>query len=267
MGGTLGLIAGSGSLPIAVCETAKKRSVAVVAVTFNEANATGLGGLATVYTHPIGKVGKTIKILKSAGAKKVVLIGKFKKAMVFTDLMLDVTGAKIMAKRIMKRDSSIMLSIIEELEKNGLIVEKQTDWLPNFLPPKGLLGKHKPSKDVQADFDYGFELCKDLAGKDVGQTLIVKGESVIAVEAVEGTDETIERGCRLAGGSGAVMIKTSRPKQDFRFDIPSVGLATIEHLVSGGASGLAVEAGRTVVVNLPEVVAACDEAGLPFVAI
>lgn len=261
----LGLIAGKGELPRIVCKTAQERGIPVVAVTFEEDVLQNLQGLADVHLHPLGKAGKTIKLFKDSGAKKIVFIGKFEKRLAFSDLALDATGMKIMAKMATKSDSSFMLTIIEEFETRGLEVEKQTDWLPGLLPEKGILGKRRPSTQVTDDFDFGFKICRELADKDIGQTVIVKEGVVVAVEAVEGTDAAIDRGCRLAG-KGAVMVKCSRPNQDFRFDIPSVGVNTVQKLAEHKAAGLAVEAGRTVAVNMPEVVSICDRAGITFLA-
>ncbi len=263
----LGLIAGRGSLPIIVCQTAARRGVETTAITFHEETTQNLKGLADVTQIGIGEAGKAIKRFKDAGVKKICLVGKIEKSLVFKNPKLDAYTLKVLMKRTFnKSDSALMLIIIEELEKAGFEVVKQTDWLPDLLPTKGILGKVRPDKDIQSDFEFGMDICRKTAGMDIGQTIIVKDGAVIAVEAVEGTDWAIKRGCELAKG-GAVMIKASRPKQDFRFDIPSIGPDTVKLLAKYKASGIAVEAGRTVVVDLPEVVSICNKANMAIVAL
>jgi len=262
----LGLIAGKGELARVVCKTAMERSTPVVAVTFDEEVEGSLKQMATTHLQRIGEAGKAIKTFKDAGVQKVLMIGKFDKKLAFKDLLPDATGIKIFAKAVTKRDSSIMLSIINEIESAGLKVEKQTDWLPASFLPSGEIGKTAVSPKIMADFKYGLDICRDIADKDIGQTIIVKEGTVIAVEAVEGTDACIERGCSLAGSS-AVMIKTSRPNQDLRFDIPSVGPRTAEMLVKQKAGGLAIEAGKVVVAEKEKTASILDKAGIPFTAI
>lgn len=262
----LGLIAGKGSLPRVVCETAKLRGIPVIAVAFSAESAKTLDGLADVQVLGVGQAGKIIRRFKDAGCHNVCLIGKVDKKTVFEKIALDIRGMKIMGRLLKKDDGSIMRAIIEEMEREGLNVEKQTDWLPPLLPLRGILGKVKPSKQARADMEYGIGICKEMADKEIGQTVLVKDRVVLAVEAVEGTDAAIERGCAL-GGKGAVMAKTSRPQQDLRFDIPAVGPSTAKLLAKHGAAGLAVEAERVVVVDLPEVIAICDKAGIALAAL
>lgn len=263
---TLGLIAGNGLLPRVVCETAEKLGVPVCAVAFSAETAERIEGLSDVKLFGIGQVEKVIRRFASAGVKDVCLIGKIAKNLIFKKINFDLRGLKIMKKVINKSDSAIMLAIIDELEGEGFNVVKQSDWLPGLLPRNGILGKKKPAKKIMADFAFGLKICRELAGRDIGQTVIVKDGVVLAMEAVEGTNAAIERGCAL-GGKGAVMVKTSRPNQDFRFDIPSVGPETAQCLAKHGAGGLAVEAGRTLVVEMQKTVAICNRAGMPLAAL
>ncbi len=262
----LGIIAGRGGLPLLACETAKSRDVPVVAVAFEKDVAEGLENMAEAHLHRLGKAGQTFSLFRERGVEKILFIGKFEKKLAFRDLLFDMTATKIMAKFLGKSDSNIMLAIISEFEAMGFTVEKQTDWLPDLLPEKGQVGKKKPSTAVRKDVAYGYEICRKMAGMDIGQTVLVKELTVIAVEAVEGTDAAVRRACELAG-PGVVMVKTSRPAQDFRFDIPSVGAQTARLLADCKAGGLAVEAGRTLVIDRQEVVSICDRAGIPFMAV
>jgi len=262
----LALIAGSGVLPRIVCETAKSRGVPVVAVAFRAESAKILEPFADVKVFGVGETEKIISRFKEAGCKKLCLIGKIEKKLVFENIKFDFRALKIMGRLLKKDDTSIMLAIIRELEAEGFETVKQTDWLPSLMPPAGVLGKIRPSAKMQADFEFGLNLCREMADREIGQAIIVKDGVVLAVEAVEGTDSAIDRGCAL-GGSGAAMIKTGRPNQDLRFDIPSVGPETVRRLAKNRAGGLAVEAARVVVIDMPEVISICDDAGIAVVAL
>ncbi len=265
--GPLGLIAGAGSLPRIVCETAGQRGRPVVAVAFQNETAEALARLAQVHRCGLGQADKVIDTFKGAGVKEVCLIGKIDKRAVFENLKFDLRAVKMMGRLLAKDDRSIMEAIIDELEGEGITVVKQTDWLPALIPQKGVLGKHLPDPAQLEEFERSMTLCRDLAGKEIGQTIIVKEGVVLAVEAVEGTDAAIRRGCELGGGKGAVMIKASRPRQDLRYDIPSVGLTTAKLLAECGARALAVEAGGVVVVDLPDVISFCDKNNIVFAAV
>lgn len=262
----LGLVAGAGSLPRIVCETARERDRPVVAVAFQPEAADALNGLAAVHRCGLGQAEKVIGVFKDAGVKEVVLIGKIEKAAVFQNLKFDLRAVKIMGRLLQKDDRSIMSAIIEELEGEGMTVARQTDWLPALIPQKGVLGKIAPSTAMVEEFSRSIALCRDMAGKEIGQTIIVKDGVVLAVEAVEGTDAAIRRGCEL-GGKGAVMVKSSRPNQDLRYDIPSVGERTVHLLAEYGAAALAVEAGGVVIIDLPAVAAYCDKHNIVLAAV
>jgi hypothetical protein len=262
----LGLIAGKGGLPRIVCDTAADRGVPVVAVAFDTETSKLIGGCSDVKLLGLGQADKVIRHFAGAGVRHVCLAGKIEKASVFAKIAFDRRTLKLMKKVISsKSDTAIMNVIIEELEGEGFKVVKQSEWLPDLLPKKGTLGMIKPNRQVKADFEFGMKLCRETARRDIGQTIIVKEGVVLAVEAVEGTDAAIERGCAL-GGRSCVMIKSSRPKQDFRFDIPSVGPDTVKLLAKHKAAGLAVEAERTVVIDRKKVVSICDKAGMAFTA-
>lgn len=261
----LALVAGDGSLPLTVCETASKRGVRVAAVAFSKATAKSLEGVADVKLLGIGEPEKVIAYFKEKGCRKLCLIGKVEKRLIFENIKFDRRALKLLGDLIRKDDTSVMRAVMEELESEGFEIEKQTDWLPSLMPPAGILGHIHPAASIKADFEHGIEMCRKMADYEIGQTIIIKDGVVLAVEAVEGTNEAIDRGCSL-GGPGAVMIKAGRPNQDLRFDIPTVGVETINRLKKNRATGLAVEAGKVVVVDLPDVAAACDEAGISLVA-
>ncbi|MEE8483605.1 MAG: hypothetical protein V3S46_03325, partial [Nitrospinota bacterium] len=163
----LGIIAGSGSLPKIVCQTAARRGVETTAITFHKETTQNLKDLADVTQIGIGEAGKVIKRFKDAGVKKICLIGKIEKSLVFKNPKLYAYTLKVLMKRAFnKSDSALMLIIIEELEKVGFEVVKQTDWLPDLLPTKGILGKVRPDEDIQSDFEFGMDICRKTAGMD-----------------------------------------------------------------------------------------------------
>lgn len=263
----LGLIAGKGALPRIVCDTAASRGISVAAVAFDRETARQIDRYADVKLVGIGQADKVIRYFLGAAVHDVCLAGKIEKVNVFRNPALDRRTLKLMKKiALSKSDSSIMNVVIEELESEGFKVAKQTDWLPGLLPKKGLLGSKKPNVQVTADFEFGVKICREMAARDIGQTIIVKEGVVLAVEAVEGTSAAIERGCRL-GGKDCVMIKQSRPKQDFRFDTPSVGPDTVKLLAKYKAAGLALEAGRTLAIEREKMISICDRAGIAFAAL
>ncbi len=263
---SLALIAGEGSLPRIVCETAAQRGVRVAAVAFSDKCAKSLEGLADVKKLGLGETEKVISYFKKKGCKRLCLIGKVEKKLVFENIKFDMRALKMLGRLLSKDDSSIMRAVMEELEREGFEIERQTDWLPSLMPGPGVLGKTGPTASMKADFEFGIRVCRKMADMEIGQTILVKDGVVLAVEAVEGTDEAIQRGCRL-GGSGAVMIKACRPKQDLRYDIPTVGVETVRRLRKHNAAGLAIEAGSVVVVDLPDVISECDDAGITFAAV
>lgn len=263
----LGLIAGKGGLPRIVCDTAASRGIPVAAVAFDRETEKLLSGCSDVKLLGLGQADKVIRHFAAAGVKNICFAGKIEKTGIFTKIGFDRRTLKLFKKvALSKSDSHIMNVIIDELESEGFKVAKQTDWLPGLLPKKGLLGKRKPNTQVTADFEFGVKICREMAARDIGQTIIVKEGVVLAVEAVEGTAAAIERGCRL-GGKNCVMIKQSRPKQDFRFDTPSVGPDTVKLLAKYKAAGLALEADRTLAIEKQKMISICDRAGIAFAAL
>ncbi len=263
----LGLIAGTGGLPLVVCDTAADRGRPVAAVAFDAKTKELINGHSDVKLLGLGQANSVIKHFADAGVKEICFAGKIEKVSLFNKIAFDSRALKLMKKVVLRKsDTAIMKVIIDELEEEGFKVAKQTDWLPGLLPQKGLLGRQKPGAQVKSDFEFGMKICREIARRDIGQTIIVKEGAVLAVEAAEGTDAAIERGCRL-GGSNCVMVKHSRPRQDFRFDIPSIGANTAALLAKHKAAGLAVEAKRTLLIDRQKTVSACDGAGIAFAAL
>ena len=263
----LGLIAGSGDLPALLASEANSKGLDVISVAFTEESAKSLKPFSTVvYQYGVGEAGKILKSLKNEGVKDVAMAGKVEKRLLFQNLRFDLKAIKILSKIRNRNDDTIMLAIIDELEKEGMRVLDQISFLKRLFPSKGHLTKYKPDKRESSDIEYGFKIAKEIAGLDIGQTVVIKDKAVLAVEAIEGTDEAIKRGCSLCK-EGAVIVKVAKPKQDPRFDVPTIGIRTIETIIEGNASAIAIEADKTMVVNIDKVIKMAEENGVSITAI
>ena len=264
---TIGLIAGNGSFPLEFAKAAKAKGLAVVAVAHEGETLPELEQWAdTVVWIKVGQLGKLIKAFKDRGVTDVLMAGGITKTRLFSGALPDLRGAALLARMVAKKDDSILRAVAEELESDGIVVRESTLFLDNLLAPAGVLTKRKPSKDELKDIAYGWQLAKEIGRLDIGQTVVVKDLAVLAVEAIEGTDEAIRRGGRLCR-EGAVVVKICKPQQDLRFDLPATGLRTIETMREVRAACLAIEAGRTIIIERDAVLAAANAAGIAIVAL
>ena len=172
----------------------------------------------------------------------------------------------MLAKTLHKKDDSLLRAVARELESDGITVRESTLYLESILAPQGILTKRKPSKEERQDIEFGWQMAKEIGRLDIGQTVVVKDQAVLAVEAIEGTDEAVRRGGRLCG-QGAVIVKVCKPHQDLRFDLPAMGPQTISTMEQVKASCLAVEAGKTIMIERETVVREADRAGITIVAL
>lgn len=240
----LGLIAGSGVGPVKVAQNANALGIPVISILLSKDNEESLIALSKKsFSLGVGQPSKIIKALQGEHVKDIVLIGKIDKDVIFSKKAFDLRAIKLLAKMKKKDDSSFMQAIFEEFEKEGMRVLNQTLFLKGYMPTKGVLGKIKPDASELKDIEFGFPIARKLAAMEIGQTIVVKDKAVVAVESMEGSDRTIKRGCEIAG-KGAVIIKVSRPNQDWRFDVPTIGLKTIQTAVEGRASVIAIESER-----------------------
>lgn len=266
---TLGLIAGIGHLPVDVALAAKSQGYKVVAVAVVPEPDPELTRVVDVfYNIHVGKVGKIIRTLKKNGVTGVTMIGKVTKEVLYKAgaVLPDLTTLKILASLPDRKDDTIMKAIVAELEHNGLPVMDQTRLIVPLLPAAGVLTKRQPTEAELADMEFGFRMAKEIGRLDIGQTVVVKNRALMAVEAIEGTDACIRRGGQLGKG-GVVVAKTAKPAQDQRFDVPSVGQTTLQSMVEAGATGLAIEAGRTLLVDRERTLAMADAHGLTIIAL
>ena len=196
----------------------------------------------------------------------MLMAGGIKKTRLFSGALPDLRGAALLARMIHKKDDSILRAVAEDLEAEGISVRESTLYLDSILAPPGVLTKRKPSKDEWKDIEFGWQMAKEVGRLDIGQTVVVKDQAVLAVEAIEGTDEAIRRGGKLCKG-GAVVVKICKQQQDLRFDLPAAGARTIAMMKEVKAACLAVEAGKTIILDKESVIAEANKAGITIVGV
>jgi len=240
----IGLIAGAGKLPQDFLKGAKKKGREVLVV--------GVEGVTEVPAHrkvPFGKVGKLLKVLEEEGVRELVMLGKFEHRLVFSHLFsFDFTALNLLRRLKDKRPESLIKTFMGFLEERGFTFVDPTPFLEDILATEGAMTEVKPSEEALLDGRLGFRVAKELASLDVGQTVVVKEGAVVAVEAMEGTQETIERGAKI-GGRGFRVVKVARRHQDMRIDVPAVGEETLKLVKKRGGDALFLEAGKVFVVD------------------
>jgi DUF1009 family protein len=265
---TIGLIAGNGRLPHAVAAEARQKGYRVFAVGLEPLADAGLGELVDEIEYiSVGKLGKIINTLRKAGVEEAVMAGKVPKTLLYESRIIpDIRAAKLLMSLKDNKDDTIMLALVDELKKEGISLLNTTAFTENIMAHRGVMTRKKPSKRHMKDIDFGFPIAKLIGGMDIGQSIVVKERAVMAVEAIEGTDEAIRRGGKLAG-SEAVVIKVAKIGQDLRFDVPAVGMNTISAMVDVKASVLALEAGATIIMGKDDVLKEADAVGIAVVGI
>ena len=263
----IGLIAGTGELPRMLAEQASKDNIKVIAIALSKDSISSLQPVCDkVFQLGIGQTNKLLKTLKNEKIKNVFMIGKVDKKVIFQTKIFDFRALKILKNMKLNDDKSLMTVVIDELKSEGISCLDQSLFLKKLFPSKGMLTKNKPTKSEWEDIQYGFSIAKEMAQMEIGQTVVVKNKAIVAVEAMEGTDQTIIRGLKIAG-KGAIVVKVSRPKQDFRYDIPAVGETTLSMVIKGKASVLALEAERTLVVNKDKMIELANKYKISIVAV
>ena len=266
-GETIGLIAGNGRFPIIFAENAKKLGYTVSAVAHVGETATELEqAVDHIHWIRIGQFNKLIKALKDDGVHQAVMLGGIKKTHLFSDVRPDLRAIALFSRLKVWKDDGILRAIAKEIESEGIQICESTFGLRDILVPEGDLSKRRPTGKEREDIEFGWAMAKEIGQLDIGQCVVVKDRVVVAVEAVEGTDEAIRRGGTLAR-KGAVVVKRSKPQQDLRFDLPAVGPKTIEVMQEVKASVLAVEAEKTIFLDREEMIEQANRAGIAIVGI
>lgn len=248
-GERIGLIAGNGRFPIIFADNARRLGYHVSAVAHEGETEPELAGhVDRIHWIKIGQLNKLIKAFKEDGVHQAVMLGGIKKTHMFTTLRPDFRTLALATRLALWKDDDILRELAKELEGEGIAICESTFGLEGILVEEGTLTARAPSEKEWEDIRYGWEVAHDIGRLDIGQCVVVKDRVVVAVEAVEGTDGAIKRGGDLAK-EGAVVVKRSKPQQDLRFDLPAVGPRTIEVMASVKASVLAIEAGRTILLD------------------
>lgn len=265
----LGIIAGNGKFPLILAGNAARQGVEVVAVALREETDPAIEDIASkVIWLSITQLGKLIKTFKSEGVTRAVMAGQVVKRRMYTSdiLRLDLTAAKLWAGLPDRRGDTILGAIADELEKNGITLLDSTVYMDDYLAVKGLMTRKKPDEARMKDVAFGFEMAKIIAEHDIGQSVAVKDLSVVAVEAIEGTDNCILRAGEF-GKEGVVVVKVSKKGHDMRFDVPVVGMRTLESLKTARASVIAIEAGKTLMLEKKEFIEGADAAGISVIGV
>ncbi len=265
----LGLIAGNGRFPFLVLDAARRlgRDVTVVAIKEEaspELEQAAADAGAVLHWLSLGQLGKCISVLEAAGVVEVMMAGQVKHTKIFSGVVPDLTLLSVLARLRSRNTDALISAIAEVLRQHGLTLIDSTGFLDPLLARSGTLTRRAPDEAELEDLVFGYRVADIMAGQDIGQTVVVKAQAVVAVEAMEGTDETIVRAGRLAG-PGTRVIKVAKPGQDMRFDVPVVGLPTIGALQTAGATLLSIDAGRTLVLDGPAFFDAANAAGIAVV--
>jgi hypothetical protein len=265
----IGLIAGNGRFPFLVLQGARSlgHDVTVVAVkeeAFADLEPAARAAGAELHWVSLGHLGTCIKILNAAGATRAVMAGQVRHAKIFSGIVPDLTLLSVLTKLRGRNTDALISAVADVMRDHGIELIDSTAFLGPLLAREGTLTDRAPSEEELADFAFGYRSADGVAALDIGQTIAVKHRAVVAVEAMEGTDEVIGRAGHLAG-PGVRIIKVAKPNQDMRFDVPVIGLATIQAMRVAGATALSIDAGKTLVLDGEHVFKSANEAGIAII--
>jgi UDP-2,3-diacylglucosamine hydrolase len=263
----LGLIAGGGVFPLMVADAARDKGLRVVAVAHEgETDPLLAEKVDEIAWIKLGQLGHLLKVLKKAGVTKTVMAGTINKKKMFENVRPDLRGLTLMSKLAIFHDDDILRAVAGELQREGIHIVSSAEHLPELLAPRGNLTRRKPNQAEREDVEFGWKIAKELGRLDIGQCVVVRRKTVLAMEAIEGTNETILRGGKLAKEK-AVVVKVSKPNQDMRFDVPAVGPDTIEVMAQVNASVLAIEAGKTLIFDKLAMISYADRSRIVIVSL
>ncbi len=264
---TIGMIAGGGQFPILFARAAQERGMRVVAAAHAGQSSEKLEELVdSLCWIKLGQLGKIINHFKKESVRQTVMLGSIKKTNIFRDVRPDLKGLSLWNKVDARQDDALLRAVAGELEKEGITIVASTDFLPDLLFPKGVLTRRKPTGRQREDIKFGWHVARQIGAMDIGQCVVVRNRTVVAVEAIEGTDATIKRGGSLAK-ERAVVVKLKKPDQDFRFDLPAVGSTTIASMQEVGANVLAVEAAQALLFDRETFIKDADKAKICVVGV
>jgi len=262
-----GLIAGNGRFPFLVLEGARSQGIDMAVIALKEEASPELEKIAKrLYWVSLGELSKTIELLHQEGVTQAVMAGQVKHNKIFSAIRPDWKLAKLLFSLPRKNTDALLGAVARVLEEEGIQLVDSTLFLKPLVAGSGVLTRRAPNEHETADLAYGLGVARQIAGMDIGQTVVIADRACVAVEAMEGTDETIARAARIAGGKPLVVVKVSKPGQDMRFDVPVVGMPTIEQMRVAGATALAVDAGRTLLFDRAKLIELADAAGIAIEA-
>lgn len=264
----IGIIAGMGELPVIIAKDARERGYKVITVALETLASLEMESVSDEirWVNP-GKFGELIDILKKHQIKEAIMAGKVPKSLLFkSKITPDLRAVKLLFSIKDKSDDAILNAITKELAGEGIEIIDTTKFSPHLLTPVGCLTRKKPDEEQWKDIEFGWKIAREIGKLDIGQTVVIKGKAVMAIEAIEGTDEAILRGGKWAG-DGAVVVKVSKPQQDMRMDVPAVGPDTLKSMENVNAKVLALEAHRSMIVDRETVIRVAENAGIVIVGI
>ncbi|MFO0967446.1 MAG: UDP-2,3-diacylglucosamine diphosphatase LpxI [Gemmataceae bacterium] len=270
----VGLLAGSGRFPIVFARKARSLGLPVVCVGIrHEASAELIPLVERFYWSGVARMGRMIRCFKTSGVTQAVMAGKIQKTRMHSPwrwlrLWPDWRTLRFWFNRRRgdNKDDSLLLGLIDEFASDGIQFFSALDLCPELLVRSGALTRRGPTSSEQADIDFGWRLAREMGRLDVGQSVAIREQSVLAVEAIEGTDRAIARAGELCARGGFTVVKLAKPQQDMRFDVPTVGVATIETMKKAGGRVLAIEAGKTILLDEEETIRLADRYGITIVA-
>ncbi len=256
----IGLIAGGGQFPLLFARKAADKRIKVSAVGFRSETDPDLAHLVDDFKWLyLGQVAKLVQFFKTRDITQAVMLGSISKTNIFRDIRPDFKALKFIAKTSHTHDDNVLRSFAELLLNEGIEIKPSTFLLPEIISQKGCWTKRSPDRGEKKDIYQGWRLARQIGRLDIGQCIVISNGTVLAVEAIDGTDATIKRGGALAHKSGPVVVKLSKPGQDLRFDLPSSGVGTIRTMVESGARVLALEAGRSIAFDREDMVKLANE--------
>src|SRR5262244_2764810 len=263
-----GLIAGNGRFPFLVLEGARSQGIDMAVIALKEEALPDLERAAKrVHWVSLGELSKTIDLMHQEGVTQAVMAGQVKHNKIFSAIRPDWKLAKLLFSLPRKNTDALIGAVARVLEDEGIRLVDSTLFLKPLLPEPGVLTRRTPDDREAADMAYGLGVARQISAMDVGQTVVISDRACVAVEAMEGTDETIARAARIAADRTLVVVKVSKPRQDMRFDVPVVGLPTIEQMMSARATALVIDAGRTLLFDRTKLIELADAAGIAIQAV
>jgi len=261
------LIAGNGRFPFLVLEGARSQGIEMAVIALKEEASPELEQVANrLHWVSLGELSKAIELMQQEGVKRAVMAGQVKHNKIFSAIRPDWKLAKLLLSLPRKNTDSLIGAVAKVLEEEGIQLVDSTMFLKPLLPEAGVLTRRAPNEREAADIVYGLGVARHLASMDIGQTVVIADRACVAVEAMEGTDETIARAARFANGKPLVVVKVSKPQQDMRFDVPVIGLPTVQSMKQAGATALAIDAARTLLFDRSRLMETADAAGIAIQA-